>query len=451
MRLAITLVATCMLSVGSAALADGTGASPGYTFAGAWDKTWLRIYDRYGRPDPDGPLLQRFAAPMDRRYPIDLRTPAFPLDTELGWANERTGARMWVWSLRDLELANQLQLHTEMPTWDGGYIWLRYDRRQDWVTDRHAIRFDIGHRDVARTGVDLALRVHPGFEKDDIDLEGIVRYSAPGLGEARLTLGALDVFTNAAFGLIRAKGRQVDEEIWQLSPPLAVALDVRTAARAGIRAELYGGAVLPQTRRHRFPDAPERNQVRRQQALLGAVLAEWSAARPPLAIGATAQAVDAHMDWDPEQPPDPSDGGAAPIEPMSVRETTIALQGFALSRPLDALRLEGSVTRTTRPEWWWTGPGSADTRRDDREWLWSVRALWMPTDVVGADLQYLGLHRQSEGPPELNLDGRANRFVTRLMLELGDDVWTSFGVGWTPDGDTGIYDRAGMSLIYTPR
>lgn len=443
MRLLPLTVIAIILLIAADAAAESDGDLPedaAYTLDDEWDETWLRLFDRVGRPDPDGPMLQRFDDVLYRRYHFDVTVPEFPMGTEARWANQRNGARMWVQSLSELQLANRVQLRGELPTWEDGFIWLQYDRRQDRITDRHRFRFDIGHRDVADTGVDAAIRFHPGWTKNDVDVEALARYRVDGVGSAGLSVGVLDAFINASFGLLEARGIELEEHVRHEDLPLAVRADVKTASFGGVRGELYGGAVIPHERRHRFPRDSERDHLRERRALLGAALVEWDVPQIPVRTGAAVRAVDAEMGWDFVEAPD---------RDRSVRETTVAGRWYAAAEPIDELRLESSVVRAARPEQW-SGPGVDDSRRDDVEWLMWLRGFWMPTEVVGADVQLLHMRRDTAGPPELNIDGRFHRLVTRVMLQLGDRVWTSFGVGWTLDPQTAVYDGGGMTLVYRP-
>ncbi len=411
-----------------------------YTLAREWDELWLRIFDRGGRPNPDGPMLQRFFPPMDERYELDLRTAELPMDIEGPWAGQRTGARIWVQSLNELELATQAELRFEMPAWPGGYIWLDYQRREDWHTRRDVLRMDFGHRDIAGSGVDAAFRIYPRLEKDDIDLEGIVRCRVPGRGEATLRVGALDPFLNASFGLIEAKGRVPDEDIRQIDPPLTLSLSARTERFFGIRSELYAGAVVPQRRRHEFVLEPARDHIRHRRALLFAGLLEYRLPHAPHFVGAEATGVDATMEWAHTRDP---------ARDLSVREATVQARAYARGDLGDDVQYEAALGQVRRPEWW-DGPGRIEMKRSDREWRWSLRARWDP-GRVGVMLRYLGAHRSVAGLPALGVSGFANRLQTHITLRLGDDIYTNFGAGWTWDPDTGFYDRAGMTLLYMPR
>ncbi len=412
-----------------------------YSLVDAWDQQWLRIYDRSGRPDPAGPMLQRFAAPLPRRYQFDVTVPDFPLSTEPLWAQRRHGARLWVQSASERELLNRWQLRHEIDTWDDGFLFLQYDRRQDRITDSHVVRFDIGHRDLGTDGLDVALRFHPKLDKEDIDVELRADYSVDGIGDAALSVGLLDPFINPAYALIRSRGQTPAEEIRQLDVPLALQASLRTERVFRLRGELYGGAVVPQTRRHQFTHRSEDDHLRHRRAVLGAALVEWDVPELPLHTGFTFKTVDAQMAWEFIERPEGD---------RTVRETTTSQRLYAVARPLDTLHVEGSVLRTTRPQSE-TGPLLSDVMESqNREWLWTLRTFWTPHDAIGADVMLLRMHRDAQGTPSQPRSGTFNRLVTRAMFRLGDHVWTSFGVGWTPDSHTSTYDGGGMTLIYVP-
>ena len=429
-----------ILTIGEAS-GEATGEEElGYTLDDWWNQSWLQIFDRRGRPDPDGPMLQRFDGTLYRRYHFDMHVPHPPMATEQKWFDQRHGVRMWVQSMSELELASRVQMRIEAPSWEGGYIGLRFDRLEDRITGRNHLRFDVGHRDIADTGVDVTLRFHPGFDKDDIDVELISKYSLDGVGDLEARIGALDPFINASFGLLEARDVVLDEHIRQVDLPLALSANFRSETIAQFRGELYAGVVLPQNRRHRFADDPTRDHLRRRQALLGAAVLEWSP-HDLVTLGTTATVIDAQMDWEFDEASD-RDG--------DVRERTISTRLYAMNRPIPELYLESFIEHTRRPQWERGPRFNQNQTRRDAEWLLSLRSMWMVTDTFGADLTFLLLNRDTDGPPELTVDGRFTRIVTRLKIRLGEDIWTTFGVGWSFDPETHIYDGGGMTLVYTP-
>ncbi len=433
---------------------DPPSHTAGYTLQDDWDQMWTRIYHRSGRPDSDGPMLQRFEDGLYPRYHFDIAVPDFPMATEQRWAQQRHGVRMWIQSLNEFELANRLQARTEIPAWENGHIGLMYDRRQDRTTDRHQLRFDFAHRDLFVDGLDATLRFHPGWEKNDVDVKALLRYRRDGWGSAGLKVGTLDTFINASYGLVEARGQQLEEHVRHETIPWTVGADVQTASFRGLRAELYGGAVVPQTRRHRFPDDEQRDHLRHRSALLGACLLEWNLQQSgllegvdrPMIVGMTSQSISATMEW--EHLEDST-------RDRQIEERTNHHEIYVIGSVTDALLLEFALARTNRPERR-TGEGVNDewdgAERRDREAFRRFRLLYQFTDVVGADLQFLQMTRDTSGPPQLrfDLDGEYNRVVTRLMLQLGDDLWTTFGTGWTWDANTAVYDGSGMTLIWSP-
>jgi hypothetical protein len=446
-RPAQTLPGLCLAIIGLLAIApgkthadDGT-SQVGFTLSDELDELWIRLLGRYERPDPDGPMLQRFDTDLYRRYELDIAVPQFPMHTEAAWLQQRHGARFWVQSLSEFDLANRLQLKTEAPTWRDGYIGLRYDRLEDRLTDRHLFRFDVGHRNFADAGLDLAMRFHPRREKDDVDVELFASLQREGLGVAALRIGALDPFINASFGLVEARGRVLDEHVRQLDLPLAVAIDLQTTNIAGLQGELHGGAILPQRRRHRFPASPEQDHLRRRHALLGAGLIQWQLPWAAAVVGGSLLFVDGHMGWE---------YLATPAMDREINERTVVTRLYTLIRPHETLQIEGQARFTARPEWNTFTTTQETSTRQDHQRLLSLRTWWSPTDVIGAELGLWRMSRATDGPPLLRLDGTFNRLTTRLTLTLSEQVWLAFGVGWTLDENTAVYDGGGMTFMYLP-
>lgn len=424
-------------------------APPSYTLENEWDDTWLHLFDRQGRPNPDGPMLQRFDNRLYSRYELDVGAGAFPLGAEARWARQRHGVRMWVHSLGEFDLANRLQVRTEMPTWESGHIGIRYDQHQSLVFDRHQLRFDIGHRDIASTGLDAGVRFYPDIDKTDIGVEALIRYHAPRVGTAGVRLGALDAFANASTALVEARGITVGEHIRHRDVPITAGAELLSVPFdiwvGQLRAELYGGAVLPNTREHRFPDAPRRDHLRHRVGGLGAGVVEWTH-DDQFAVGVTSRAISTRMQWEHDEDEEAD---------RTVTETTHQNRVYAIGMFADrTIAGEFSHTATSRPELR-TGPGveppwRADERRRDTREMGRFRLNWQPTRVVGAELQLLLLDRETDGEPDLGVEGSFIRATTRVALQLSDEVWASFGVGWTPDPNTAVYDGGGMTLMYIP-
>jgi hypothetical protein len=100
---------------------------------------------------------------------------------------------------------------------------------------------------------------------------------------------------------------------------------------------------------------------------------------------------------------------------------------YALAQPLPRLEVEASATFTARPE------VSDGVLGGDSQVLFSLRSMWQFSEVVGADVRLLR-------------DALNTRLVTRVMLQLSERFWVSFGVGWDLDGSEGPYDGGGGSI-----
>jgi hypothetical protein len=268
----------------------------GWTLSDAWENAWSRIYQRFSRPDPDGPLLQQVLRPY-RRYGLDIEVAEFPGWMERAWQASPQGVRFWAQSLDEFELANRAQLKTETPTWPGGFLNFNYDRYQTRTEDRELFRFSLGQRAAPDHGPEAALTLFSGFVKDDLDVEFTFRWRAPGLGTAGLRLALLDPFINSSFALAESRGAVLPEHINQRGLPLALAVEIASAEFLGLRAEVYGGRIIPQEQDRRFPDNPAADHTRRLEGWLGAVLLEYRLPGVPVRLGAAALLQEARMDW----------------------------------------------------------------------------------------------------------------------------------------------------------
>lgn len=402
------------LLVGGAASA----AEVGYSLDDAWGAAWRRIADRSGRPDPEGGLLQRFAGRQYPEYQLNLWVAEPPLELERAWAARGSGARLWVQSLDEFELANRFQLKARASILSGGWLGVRFDRVDGRETESDLVRLDFG---LSRGELFGALSFYPRWEKDDSDVEAAAGWRREGWGEVRLRLFAFDPFTNASFGLAELRGAVLLEHADQLDLPLGIALEASSAEIRGVRGELYLGRLWPARTQLRYPAEPGRDHVRQVSGLLGGALVEWQPFALPLRVGASGLGVHARSHWD----------GASD---RSLDETTWRAMLYALAELPRKVSLEAFLALTARPE---TG------RATDEEWLWSLRARWMPTGVVGADLAFLRLSRRGPAP----VAGANHRVVTRMVLALGEKVWSTFGVGWDLDPGDGPYDGGGATIL----
>ena len=63
----------------------------GYSLDDQWNEIWRRIFDREGRPDPDGPIQQRNAVMLYPEYELNLAVPQFPMRLERDWTERAAG------------------------------------------------------------------------------------------------------------------------------------------------------------------------------------------------------------------------------------------------------------------------------------------------------------------------------------------------------------------------
>ena len=414
--------------------------APGYSLDDEWNQWWRRIADRSARPDPDGPVQQRFAERLYPEYELDLAVAGFPLRLERRWAEQTTGARLWVQSLDEFELANRVQLKTRADLGGHWHIGIGFDRTQTRTIRSDLVRLDFGYAPRGDTGPWASLSFYPRWEKIDSDAAAAVGYRHAEWGEASLRLFALDPFTNASFALTEAREAVPPVSARQLDFPLAVAGELATRQFVGVRSELYLGGILPHTTRYRFAEG-SRNYRQRLSGILAGALVEWQPhATPMLRVGGTALSVATRWDRGHLSRPDLD---------RTVSESSHQVSVYALASPLDPLELEARVRFTSRPETD-SGPGAPESgsdARDDSEWLASVRGEWMFSRAFGAELGFMRGDRTTSGQPDVRVDGTRHRLVTRALLRLGR-MWASFGVSWDLDpGGKGAFGGGGATLI----
>ena len=402
---------------------------PGFTLEDEWNALWRRVADRGGRPDPEGPVQQRFVDSLYREYELDLAVPAFPLRLERAWAERPAGARLWVQSLDEFELATRAQIKVRAPIGGAWRVGFAFDRLETRTVQSDLVRVDFAWDPPCGTFVWIS--AYPRWEKDDSDLSVAVGRRHPALGEARLRLFALDPFTNASTALAESRDEPLDRSVKQIDLPLALAAEVVSRSWRGVRGELYGGGILPQATQVRFED-PAEDYQQQQTGWLGGALAEWKLQPEPLWLGASGLVMSTRWRRDHDTMVEAD---------REVSERSWQLRPYALWAPTGALRLEGQLRWTSRPE-------SADgMQRRDQEWLTSARGAWMFSRVAGVDLGLLRYDRSSSGPPDVRVDGNRHRLVTRMLLELGA-LWASFGVSWDLDPvGKGYFGGGGATLI----
>lgn len=415
-----------------------------YSQDDAWNQHWRRLYDRHGRPDPDGPPQQRLNFDRNREYELDLAASDFPLALEESWRATPTGARLRLQSLDEFAFVHAVQLKTRAAVGDTGHVGFRFDRRYGRGEASDLLRVDFALDHIGTTPLFARLSLYPRGEKEDIDAELLIGAHRPDLGEIRLRIAALDLFTDASYALAEGRGQVLDRHLDMRDPPLAFALEAHTTRWHGLRLELSGGLVIPQAMHVRHPDRPEDDHDRTQESWLGAALLEWHPDPMPLTLGLTARrwtSTFGTVDF------------ADATRDATLEEDTTHLEAYALAaipasaNPLPGpLHLEATLRRITThglidPE---------DTRRGgERRWLAQLRAIWMPSPAIGLELGILRSDRTLTGPRAGRLAGTDHRLITRCVLPMGQNVWTSFGVGWDLDPEDGRYDGGGLTMILT--
>jgi hypothetical protein len=279
-------------------------------------------------------------------------------------------------------------------------------------------------------GTFVTISAYPRWEKDDSDVSVAIGRRHPDLGEARVRLFALDPFTNASTALAESRDQPLDRSVKQIDLPLALAAEVASRSWRGVRGELYGGGIVPQATEVRHLEPADDYQ--QQSGWLAGALVEWKVPERPLWVGTSGLAMSTRWRREHETMGE---------EDREVSERTRQVRGYALWAPLDALRVEGQVRWTSRPE-------SVDgEHRRDREWLTSARGAWMFSRVAGVDLALLRYDRSASGPPDVRVEGDRHRLMTRALLQLGA-LWASFGVSCDLDPvGKGPFGGGGATLI----
>lgn len=427
--LALPLLALITLALPAHATPPG-----GYSLDDAWTAQWRRMYDRHGRPDPDGPPQQRQNFLRGREYALDLAASDFPLATEDAWRRAPTGARLRLQSLDEFAFVHAVQLKTRAQVGECGHVGLRFDREYGRGVASDLLRVDFALDRIPHTPLYARLSLYPRGEKEDIDAELLIGARHP-LGEVRLRLAAFDLFTDASYALAEGRGQRLDRHLDMQDPPLAIALEALSARWNGLRVELYAGLVVPQAIRVWHPDHPEDDHRRTHEAWLGAALVEWHSDALPLTLGLAARrwtSTYATLDH------------ADPTRDEVIPEDTTRLDAYALADLPGPVHLEASVRRLTVDGR--LDPARALTGGETR-WLSELRAIWMASPAVGLELGLMRSDRSVHGERAGRLAGADHRLLTRCVLPIGDNVWTRFGVGWDLDPEDGRYDGGGLTMI----
>jgi hypothetical protein len=425
------------------ALADETTDDKGFSLDDEWQQIWRRVFDRTGRPDPQGPFQQRFAKKLYPEYELDQVVPDFPLHLERKWNSWQSGTRFWIHSYDATQLGNQIQVKVGGRITDNWRIQVQYDGLDTFVQRTDLVKVDFMWDPPRPSGPYVLISMFPRYEKQDIDFESAVGYRLANVGELRLRLFVLDAFTNGSYALASSDREPIEKVNKQTSLPLAAALEAKSVAIGGVRAEAYAGVVPPQTQRM-FTHFLEENHTQEESALMFGTLLEWKAPALPLWVGANGllfyskYGVTARDPYMPENSPPEN----------RLREVTLQARTYAIYRPCDCLTLEGQVRFTNRPEReLFPELGDAVRKRRDREWISSIRGFWMFSKHVGLDLSYYNNNRDTNGLPDVFLDENGHRVVTRVLVQAGR-LWASFGTGWDPDPRRSVYAGSGGTIIF---
>ncbi len=394
----------------------------GFTMDEDWRQWWRRVLDRGGRPDPTGPLQQRFANQQYPEHEADQIAGDFMLAHEADWARSTNQVRFWIHSYDALQLGNKFQM--KMGTDIGGdwQVSFRYDGLDNRSTASRMITGDFTWKPQGETGFYTTISIYPRLEKQDTDLALTLGYDAGPLGEARLRVFGLDPFTNASYWL--ASNRKPPAPlIWkQLDVPLAFSLELLSGTWRGLHSELYIGAV-PTQRRVLYLGGLVEKYVHEDSAFMLGGMLEWKAPEYPLWLGVTGLVVtNIREEFDARDPEGTRE---------RLRERNVQSRAYAISTPRQDLLFEAQLRFTARPESV-VGPGSVQTEREDNEYIFDARGQWLLSSWFGTELAYVHAQRATIGPPDVSVDGNGDRFVTRLMFNSGGGMLVSVGVDWDP-------------------
>ncbi len=414
----------------------------GYSLDDEWQTAWRRIFDRHGRPDPQGAIQQRFAVRQYPEYEADIAVADFPLFKERAWLMRDTGVRFWIHSYDAVTLGNQAQIKLGVPMSRSWRVRAQFDRYYTMTTQSDLLRMDFIWEPPTDRHPYLAITMFPRVEKQDVDFEGVLGYHDDRFGDVRLRLYVFDAFTNASYALSKDDTEQPPSLEKQQSLPLGAAFELASVRICGFRAEAYAGWMIPQKKKL-LSDFSSIDRTQRQSAYLFGGLFEWQSQSLPLILGTTGllfhsrHAITEFEAVDPDAEP----------ENNRLRELTVQTRGYAIAQWGD-LTLEGSVRFTARPEWeHFPDNPSADRRRRDNEWMTSGRGFYWLTPSIGFELGYWRHSRHTSGGPDVFVDAVGNRIVTRFLLNAGK-LWASFGTGWDPDPRRSVYAGSGGTLIF---
>jgi len=394
----------------------------GFTMDEDWRQVWRRVLDRGGRPDPTGPLQQRFANEQYPEHQTDQLVGDFMLAHEADWARSTNQIRFWIHSYNALELGNETQMKMGHEIGGDWRLDFRYDGLDNRVTASHMVTGEFTWAPEGKVGPYTTILINPRLEKQDTDLAVTVGYNAGRLGEARLRIFALDPFANASYALASHR-KPPAQLIWkQIDLPLAFSLELLSAEWRGFHGELYLGS-LPTQRRALYLGGLVEKYIREDLVwTLGGML-EWKMPDYPLWVGATGLVVTDR--WKTFN----TDDVAATRE--RIAERTVQTRAYAFITPRKDMLFETQLRVTARPESIF-GPGDLHTEREDNEYIFGARGQWLFSSWFGTELSYWHSDRLAIGPPVVSVNDTGDRFVTRFLFNTGHGMLVSVGAGWDP-------------------
>jgi hypothetical protein len=416
----------------------------GYDLRETWDDTWRRFQDRHGRPDIHGPLLQPSPELQSPEYELTLAVASQPTFLERDWNRRTRGARVFIHSDNEFVFFNGMRLKERIPMGKVAALGLRYDRFEARGIRSSLAQLVFAFPDIRGTGAFVEIRPIARLEKPDLDLELAVGWARPDFMRLQARVFSFDTFNNASDAL--AQNRDVPQElrVVQRNPSFGLSAEAELHVLPSLRAQLFGGFVLPSVEAFVYLDPEILDIWRRQRARLGGGGLEWAIPRTPLLLGgsATVVATDQH-DFDElarvtASAPERETRARAYLLAHLDRDTVHGFFGR-----LD-IELVGSYRLTQLPKH--TSEYGSVPR--DRSFMGILRTQWMPTRMFGFEIAYLVLDRVAEGGSELAdfLTQSNHRMSTRFALAFDPHVRITFGVGWDLDDRANRYDQGGMTL-----
>jgi len=409
------------------------GQDLGYSLDDEWKVWWLRMSDRGGRDNPEGPLQQRFPNQQYVTHQVDLNSASYPLADEYSWSQQQNAARWWVHSYNATQLGTHVQGKMGRKISDNFEYRIRFDRNYTRDTRSDLVQGEFTYAPLGKNSPYVSLGFFPRIEKHDTDLNMTFGYRHEDYGDARLRIWGFDPGASGSYAVATGRGSPLDY-LWKTtSAPLGFAAEWSSVRLGGLRTEFYAGGQIPQTR-ELYTDQLERMRRVRESSFLAGALLEWKFEQAPVWVGLSAMGVRSHFDWRDREYSE---------ESYTKNEQTYQGRAYAFWVPRPDMRIEGYVRLTARPEQTYLASGE-QTHREDDGLLTSLRWQWLLSKSLGFDFSHWFYDRTAKGPPKARVTGTGQRFVTRLLWKL-DRLSATVGTGWNPSSDA-LYDGSGGTL-----